>query len=268
VRFFRLIPDWLVYAILLLIILVNVMGRADQRSAPTPPPKLGPALPNVHPADPNVIVEIPSPRSGTGTAFSIGGGRWLTARHVVDRCDEVGLHMGGSQYVKVDKIDVSTNSDTALLRSQWTRPSLARDLNAQRQIGESGFFIGFPQGKPGEVAGSLLGRHKMVVRGRYRTSEPILAWAEISRTRGLKGSLGGLSGGPAFDIDGEVIGIVAAESPRRGRVYTVAPASLLPIFNQPSTPAKAEPISITNYGRRADRLRRNRRIAQVVCLVR
>lgn len=267
-KFVRAIPDWLIYAALLLIILGNVMGRSGQRNAPTPPPELGPALPNVHPSDTSVIVEIPKPRSGMGTAFSVDrDGMWLTARHVVDRCDQVGLRMNRTQYVKVDRVDISSNTDTALLSSKWKRTPLAQDLSSTRRIGEQGFFIGFPQGEPGEAVGSLLGRRRMVARGRYRTSEPILAWAEIGRTHGLKGTLGGLSGGPAFDTDGEVIGLVAAESPRRGRIYTVAPASLASVLTSPESSAGAQPISVTNYGRRGDQLRRNRRIAQVVCLV-
>jgi len=45
----------------------------------------------------------------------------------------------------------------------------------------------------------------MVVRGRYRSDEAILAWSEIGRTKGLFGSLGGLSGAPVMDKDGKLI---------------------------------------------------------------
>ncbi len=249
-------------------ILFNAMGRSNQKLAPAPPPNIGPALPNVLPSDPTVVVEIEAPTSGIGTAFAVDNkGTWVTARHVVDSCDQVGLRMGSGKYVKVNVHKVSTRSDTALLRSKWTRPPLARDFSTRRQIGEAGFFIGFPQGSPGEVSGSLFGRRRMVVRGRYRTSEAILAWVETGRSRGLKGSLGGLSGGPAFDHDGEVIGIVAAESPRRGRIYTVAPSSLDTLLAPLNAAPKSDPIALNNYGQRADKYRRTRRIAQVVCLV-
>jgi len=268
VRIVRSIPDWLIYFLLLVIIIGNVMGKSGTDTAPMMPPELGPALPNAKPSDPTLIVEIDVPHSGVGTAFAVDNeGTWMTARHVVDSCSSVGLRLGGNKLVKMDVVKVSGDTDTALLISRWKRAPLARDFTSRRQIGERGFLIGFPQGRPGEVAGKLIGRQRMLIRGRYRTAEPVLAWAEIGRSRGLEGSIGGLSGGPVFDKDGEVIGLVAAESVRRGRVYTVAPGSLAkalsPLRNQP----KSDPIAIENYGRRADSYRRDRRIAQVVCLV-
>jgi S1-C subfamily serine protease len=265
----RRIPDWLIYGFLLTLILGNAMKRSSGRDAPMPPPELGPALPNARPSDPSVIVDVDKPTSGVGTAFAIDDqGTWLTARHVVDSCDQIGLRMGGNKYVKTKQPLISRGTDTALISSEWKRPPLARDFDTKRTVGERGYFIGFPQGKPGEVAGKLLGRHRMIVRGRYRSKENILAWAEIGRTSGLNGSLGGLSGGPVFDEDGEVIGLVAAESPRRGRIYTVAPASLSALLKPLDTSPKTDPISMDNYGSRADSYRRNRRVAQVICLVR
>lgn len=262
------IPDWFIYGLLLTIILVNAKGRSKHQDTPAPPPELGPTLPNARPSDPAVIVELDAPISSVGTAFAVDNkGTWLTARHVVDSCDEVGLRIGASKYIKVVVKSISEHSDTALLSSKWKRPPLARDFFSPRQIGEHGFFIGFPQGQPGEVVGNLLGRHRMMVRGRYRSSEAILAWAETGRSHGLIGSLGGLSGGPVFDKDGEVIGLVAAESVRRGRIYTVAPVSLAAILEPLETQPKADPLAITSYGRRANSYRRARRIAQVMCLV-
>jgi len=75
-----------------------------------------------------------------------------------------------------------------------------------------------------------------------------------------------MSGGPALDKDGEVIGVVAAESPRRGRIYTVAPANLRAIIPK-STGVTGAPITTDDYGLQADRLRRDRRVAQVICIV-
>lgn len=267
-RFLRRIPDWLIYSFLLSIILTSANSRSTRRDAPLPPPELGPSLPNARPSDPSVIVEIEKPTSGVGTAFAVDrDGTWLTARHVVDSCDQVGLRVGSNKYVKTDNTRVSRTTDTALISSDWNRPPLARNFKTKRKIGERGFFIGFPQGQPGEVAGRLLGRRRMLIRGRYKSSEAILAWAEIGRTKGLKGSLGGLSGGPAFDADGEVIGIVAAERPRRGRIYTVAPASLSALLDPLAKEPKRDVISMDNYGREADKYRRTRRVTQVICLV-
>lgn len=261
----RRIPDGLIYLLIVIAFFSHAKVKAYRIDATLPPPELGPILPEESPRDRLVRVTIDNPVSSLGTAFSVDtNGNWLTARHVVDGCSEVGLNLGGSQILRVES-KVSPSADIAILSADWSRKPLFGDFSPDRQIGEYGFFFGYPQGRPGEVVGALLGRNRLVVRGRYSSSESILAWTEVGRTRGLKGSLGGLSGGPGLDKDGEVIGIVTAESPRRGRVYTVAPRNLKGLLDE--NPDKAIPISLDTYGLKADSFRRDRRIAQVVCIV-
>lgn len=260
------IPDWSIYFLIVFLIYMNAARSTPDIDSTIPPPDLGPMLPGESPRDTTVLVEMDAPASGIGTAFAIDKkGTWLTARHVVDSCDEVGLNLGGGKTVRA-RSRVSTVTDVAVLNTKWTRDPLPSDLYNLRQIGEHAYFIGFPQGRPGEAVGQLLGRHRLLVRGRYQSSEAILAWTEIGRTRGLRGSLGGMSGGPVLDQDGEVIGIVAAESPRRGRVYTVAPRSLRDLIDRDNG-GRAVPVSDTNYGLTADKFRRDRRVAQVICIV-
>ncbi len=238
---------------------------SDDVSAPPPPPELGPLLPSESPRDDQIITQIDIPRSGTGTAFAIDNeGNWLTARHVVDGCSEVALKIGNNRIIGAE-YDVFEKNDLALLNTNWARRPLPNDVNTRRQVGETGYFIGFPQGRPGEAVGSLISRNRMLVRGRYTSDESVLAWAEIGRTNGLRGSLGGLSGAPVLDKDGEVIGVITAENPRRGRIYSVAPRALQPFFLE--TTGNPEPLQLATYGLQADRLRRDRRIAQVLCLV-
>lgn len=262
------IPDWLIYGAIVLLIYLNANRSANRQHAPQPPPPqdIGPLLPTESPFDTTVMVEMGDPHSAIGTAFAVDdSGTWLTARHVVDSCDAVALRIGQGKIIEVNS-QINPKSDTAVLSSRWSRKPLATDLYSDRRVGENGFFFGFPQGRPGEAAATLLGRHRMVVRGRYKSDEPILAWTEIGRTRGLNGSLGGMSGGPVFDADGEVIGVVAAESPRRGRIYSVAPRNLRGLVPE-NQKTIAKPIAVTNYGSEADRYRRSRQIAQVHCMV-
>lgn len=264
----RHIPDWLVYGLIVVLIYLNATRVSSRENAtqPPPPPELGPMLPTESPRDVTVLVELEGPTSGIGTAFAVDDkGKWLTARHVVDGCDSVALNLGQGRAIRVSS-RVSTSTDTAILTSNWTREPLAADLSTRRRIGEYGYFFGFPQGKPGEAVASLLGRHRMIVRGRYKSQEPILAWTELGRTYGLKGSLGGMSGGPVLNSNGAVVGLVAAESPRRGRIYSVAPKNLQNLFPK-NVATEGKPIEPTTYGKEADRYRRARRIAQVICLV-
>jgi len=263
----RSFPDWIIYGVVLMLFIWTAYGVEQDVVVPAPPesPELGPLLPSDSPRDEIVLVDVAPLQSGSGTAFAINDdGLWLTARHVVDSCDRVGIRISGRRTVQV-KPQIVQNSDLAVLTSDWDRRPLPADLESQRQVGEIGYFFGFPQGMPGEVVGSLIGRNRMKVRGRYTNDEAILAWSELGRSRNLTGSLGGLSGAPVLDKDGEIIGVVSAESPRRGRVYSVAPRYLRGIITDPGE--GTEPLSLETYGVGADRLRRDRRVAQVICLV-
>lgn len=270
------LPDWLVYAAVVLALLIAAVGRQERADAPPPPPPvpggedapLGPASP----FDPSVVVEVPEvTRPGSGTAFSIDdGGAWLTARHVVDGCAQVAILVADGRGVAA-RVRVDPRGEAAVLTTIGGAPALPLGFNQPLRRGERAFHPGYPAGEPGEVASRLIGRETLVVRGRGAREEPVLAWAESGRTEGLNGSLAGLSGAPALDSSGRVIGVTVAESPRRGRVYTTAPetvrATLADIGEAASSgPPVGEAITIDNYGRAADSLRRDLRVAQVICL--
>jgi hypothetical protein len=251
-----------------IVIAMLLYANRDQATSPPPPPQLpelGPLLPSESPRDERILVEIDAPRSGVGTAFaSSDSGDWVTARHVVDSCDQIGIRVSKRQILAIREAEIVSDADLARLTANWSRRPLPTDLDGPRQIGETGFFFGYPQGRPGEAAGRLMSRGHMQVRGRYSSDEGVLIWSELSRTRGLKGSLGGLSGGPVLDADGELIGIVTAETPRRGRIYTVSPANLRQVVDP--VDERAVPLRLSDYALQADTLRRDRRIAQVICL--
>ena len=144
-----------------------------------------------------------------------------------------------------------------------------RDGLSRFQIGQRAFHVDFPQGRPGEAYSRLIGRETLVARGRYNVEEPVLAWAEQGRTSGLRGSLAGISGGPAFAANGQVIGVTVAESARRGRIYTAAPSSIVRLLRVEQVEAEGAPaprLTSDNYGQEADDLRRGLAVAQVVCV--
>jgi len=262
----KYIPDWLIYFAIVIAMIWSANRGSSSIAPPIATPELGPLLPSESPRDERVLVTVDKVASSVGTAFAINDtGTWMTARHVVDGCTKIGLKIGAAKTLKVEA-KVSKEADIAILSSDWARTPLPSDLHSQRQIGEPGYFFGFPQGRPGEAIGKLLGRNRMVVRGRYRSDEAILAWSEIGRSNGIFGSLGGLSGGPALDRDGEIIGVVTAENPRRGRIYTVAPTHLRQYIKARNT--VPEPLGLNAYASKADKLRRDRRVVQVICLVR
>ncbi len=269
------LPDWLVYAAVVVALLFAAVGRGERVDAPPPPPKasepLGEALGPASPFDPSVVVDVPDQAGpAAGTAFSIARtGVWLTARHVVDGCGRVAVVIGPGVGVAV-KVRVDPHSEAAILFTDGGSAPLPLALSQPLRRGQRGFHPGFPQGEPGEASSRLLGRENLVVRGHGERTEPVLVWAETGRTQGLKGSLSGLSGAPALDGQGRVVGVTIAESPRRGRIYTTAPevvTATLAASGQPAPPPVAgEPITPSNYYVVADELRRELQVAQVVCL--
>jgi serine protease Do len=306
---FKKIGDGLLIIFVLIVVFTGIMGSLDGEEYPdeqfdVPPteqeanlpnwinpdaPPQGPArekapdqtkrpdnrrvLPPASPYDDTSIVQAEETRNWTsGTAFAIApGGIWLTARHVVIGCDRVAaIDERGRMAAKVDITFLSDNADVAIARTNGGPTPLALDLN-ERDLkrGTRAFHVGFPQGKPGEVTSRLIGRELMVTEGAWRGREQTLAFAETGRTAGINGSLGGLSGGPAFDEDGNVIGITVAESPRRGRIVTTAAPSVIDALRQTGTQPSGMPetdIARATYEASADKLRADFKVIQLVCM--
>ena len=271
---FPKLPDWLIYTAVVSALVVAAVGRREVADAPAPPPPvegeqglpLGPASP----FDPAVVVEVPDAiKPSSGTAFSIADdGVWLTARHVVDGCRQAAIVVADGRGVAAS-VRIDVRGEAAVLTTEGGAPAMPLGLSLPLQRGERAFHPGYPQGRPGEVTSRLLGRETLVVKGRGARKEPVLVWAEVGRTDTLDGPLSGLSGAPALDAAGRVVGVTIAEAPRRGRIYTTTPETVGQILaanpRRASTFAVGEPITTENYGRVADSLRRDLRVAQVVC---
>lgn len=267
------LPDWTIYAAVVGVILVASLNKRENADAPPNPPEEaeGPLLGPVTPFDPEITVQAPDIpfQPSAGTAFSIAReGRWVTARHVVEGCPRPAVVIDRDRAVAAD-VRLAPRADIALLITDGGPPAVPVAAPFDLREGQRAFHPGFPQGRPGEVTSRLLGREVLHVRGRGQRDEPVLAWAEVGRTRNLGGSLAGLSGAPALDRQGRAIGVTIAESPRRGRVYTTAPDTFAPAIRgvqRPDEPVRGRAVTVDNYGQVAEDLRRSLRVAQVVCL--
>lgn len=276
------IPDWLVYAVVLTVIVAGLFSQGDRRPAlpgagefeiVAPEPGIeaepGPLLRDPNPFDERVLVQVGSVQDGVGTAFAVNrSGLWLTARHVVDGCSRVGLGVGDGRLIEVDEVRTSESSDLALLVTDRAPTSLQLDLERPLRVGEAGYHVGYPQGRAGEASSRLLERSSLVTRGRYTMEEQVLAWGETGRSKNLEGTLSGMSGGPVFDAAGAVIAVTIAESPRRGRIYTASPDSVRAFLDGQGVIAPggdARPLAAASLPAEAERLRRERGVVQVVC---
>ncbi len=258
------LPVWLIYLTIVAAMLVLALGRREHANAPRPPPPapfadqapISPSSPFANAA----LVRLVAAKVAKGTAFSMNDrGVWLTARSVVAGCARpmIAVADGWGAPAKLRTID----GDAAVLTTDGGAPALAMARGAQPRSGDSGFLAGFSGGGPAEAAALFLGQGP----GRDR-----LSWAEIGRTDGLKGPLSSLTGAPVLNAAGEVTGMVLADAPRRGRLSGTAPAALARAVAtaklRRSAAAPAPPISLDNYGRAADSLRRALSVAEVVCL--
>jgi serine protease Do len=266
--------DWLIYPASVTTLLAAALSHRGHADAPPAPPPLptseGAVLSQASPIDPAVVVKVRSRRGDTaGTAFSVNdSGVWLTARHVVEHCARAAIMVNDTEGVEA-KVRLAPHGEAAVLITADGSPALPI-ATAPLRRGQLGYEAGYPRGRPGEVASRLLGRGMLYLRGRGRRNVPVLIWAEVGRTEGLRGALRGMSGAPALDSHGRVVGVAVAESPRRGRLYTTTPeaiSSALVSARAHRLPGAAgTPITPDNYGLAADDLRRSLRIAPVVCV--
>lgn len=244
---------------------------------PWRPPQTSPGAPLRPPGsrDPSILINIPAEkRSSIGTAFSIDPrGVWLTARHVADGCQRIYIVVRPRQGLRVRSVYIHPRADLALLTTAKGAPNLSFGDVALR-LGQAGYHFGFPKGQPAAVTSSLIGRRVMRIRGRYATDEPVVAWAERNRVPNSDGGLGGISGGPALDDQGRIIGVTVAGTKRRGRIYTTAPVSIRAALRAakvaPPTTATARtgPPDDRNFVSVGADLRSKLTVAKVVCYAR
>lgn len=157
-------------------------------------------------------------RSATGTAFYIGDNKWLTARHVINKCPQVFLEQNSTKQL-IERIIIHPNSDLAIF--DHSTNYLTGKFGLATDISTTSFSSGYPGGYPGDVALSFVGFTAMEERG-YNILEKHTVFAISDKEPEHLVSFGGISGGPSFDGFGNVNGVVVAESVRRGLLFAVS----------------------------------------------
>ena len=178
-----------------------------------------------------------------GTAFHVGGGRFITAYHVVDGKPPFVSLIHGERTIGAVVLGTDPQFDLALL--EVVHPELVSDVPAMRlrapttdDVGQPVFAVGYPGGE----ALTFLGGGVV-----------IQVWDDNIQTSSA--IRGGTSGGPMLDACGDVIGVVWAASSSWAYTYSgrALQKSLRRISEQwPTMPRLPESLPATL--RAADRL--------------
>ncbi len=234
---------------LALLACVGVATRVDAQRAFVPPPSLAPLADRLSDAVVNISTTqsqkgpqgVPLPKVPKGSPFeeffddffqkrggkappdrkvsSLGSGFVIdpsgliaTNNHVIEGADEIIINFHDGSKLKVEKvIGRDTKTDVALLQVNPKKPLKAVPLgsSSKMQVGDWVMAIGNPFGLGGSVSlGIISAKQRDINSGPY--DDYLQTDAAINK---------GNSGGPLFNMDGEVIGInTAIISPTGGSI--------------------------------------------------
>jgi len=145
--------------------------------------------------------EMQQPRktNSLGSGFIIDEGIVVTNNHVIADADEINIIMNDGTKIKAELVGVDKKTDIAVLKFKPVKPVNAVKFgdSDKLRLGEWVIAIGNPFSLGGSVtAGIVSARNRDISQGPYDSY--IQTDASINR---------GNSGGPLFNLEGEVVGV-------------------------------------------------------------
>jgi serine protease Do len=175
--------------------------------------------------------QLPTQRrvNSLGSGFIIDpSGLVVTNNHVIADADEVNVILNDGTTLKAEIVGRDTKTDLALLKVKPTKPLKAVKFgdSDKLRLGEWVVAIGNPFSLGGTVtAGIVSARNRDIQSGPY--DNYIQTDAAINR---------GNSGGPLFNLDGDVVGVnTAIISPSGGSIgigFAVPSKTVMPVIDQ------------------------------------
>jgi serine protease Do len=166
--------------------------------------------------------------SALGSGFVISAdGFIVTNNHVIESADEIMIEFFSGEELPAEVIGTDPNTDIALLKVESDDPLPFvpfGDSNAAR-VGDWVMAMGNPLGQGFSVSAGIVSARGRALSGSY--DDYIQTDAAINR---------GNSGGPLFNMDGEVIGVnTAILSPNGGSIgigFAMSSAVVVPVIDQ------------------------------------
>ena len=144
--------------------------------------------------------------AGVGSGVLVSAeGKVVTVAHVVQTADRIEVEFTGGTIVEAHIVASDAAADVALLQLERVPPGMApvRFGNSDKtEVGDQVFIVGAPLG----ISHTLTVGHVSARRPRNATYSGLVA-AELFQTDAAVNR--GNSGGPMFDMNGDVIGVVS-----------------------------------------------------------
>ena len=217
---------------------ISTSQKVEARNSPMPQLPNDPQLDELFrdffnrrgaPGDPQNRERSPRRVNSLGSGFIIDpSGIVVTNNHVISEADEITVILNDGTRLKAELIGKDQKTDLALLRVKPDKPLKAVKFGESEKLrlGEWVIAIGNPFSLGGSVtAGIVSARNRDINSGPY--DNYIQTDASINR---------GNSGGPLFNLDGEVVGInTAIISPSGGSIgigFAVPAETAVPVIDQ------------------------------------
>jgi S1-C subfamily serine protease len=160
---------------------------------------------------------------GTASGVAVAPDLLLTNRHVVADAATVELNHwdGAASRARVEA--VAAVDDLALVRVQGRLPAVARIADGDARVGAAVVVVGYPNGGA-----------QTVERGRLLEYAPLAGAPRASAVMRLSARIvPGNSGGPVFDDDGAVVGVVFGVETATGYGLAVPVTALRRLLDEP-----------------------------------